>query len=380
MPPKTQTPLLAAVMTLLVAGCSGAPTSVAGRSAPGGRAAPALPAGPTQPFAARGQAEESDLSALAAGSPAREFLPLPARAAYPSPCPPPPLPPRPPRPPAPPRVPKVAESAVPRPVAVGPRRPSLVAAGGKGTWAVYFNGRGINGQALANKAKAAGLDSIWVRTGGSRQHRYYGDEVLKAVLVPAHRAGLKVIAWDFPSLSEPAVDAYRARRALAFRIRGQRIDGFSPDIETKAEGVFATPRRVAFYLSVVRRAAGNRPVITTVPRPTPKRLRTFPYRAVAAGSDALAPMVYWSCAEPGKSVAAAMDGLAPFARPVHVIGQGYDMASEAGRHGLPTAGETWRFIDVAHRRGAVGVSLYQVSTAGAGQQRALSAYPWSSSR
>jgi hypothetical protein len=273
-------------------------------------------------------------------------------------------------------VPVVAESAVPAPVAVPARYPVLTAARGKGTWAVYFDGRRINGQALVDSAKAAKLDSIWVRTGGTRQGAYYGDDVLRAILVPAHRAGLKVIAWDFPYLSDPAADAYRAKRALAFRDHGQRIDAFSPDIETAAEGVFLTPRRVAYYLSLVRRTAGNRLVVTTVPRPTRKQLAAYPYQTVADGSDALAPMVYWSCSEPGIVVTQAIDRLARFGRPVHVIGQAYDMASEGGRPGVPTAAETWRFIDVAHRGGAVGVSLYKWNSTGAGQRRALTAYPW----
>lgn len=307
--------------------------------------------------------------------PQRPFLPLPARPAPPQPCPLPPVPPRPPAPPKPPPVPKVAETRVPLPVLVGDRHPNLDAALGKGLWDVHFNGRNFPAQALVDQARAAGLDSIWVRTGGYRQG-YYGDDVLRVLLPPAHRAGLKVIAWDFPSLSDPAADAERARRALAFTVRGQRLDGFSPDIETAAEGVFATPRRTAYYLSLVRRAAGNRPVITTVPRPTAKRLASYPYRAVANGSDALAAMVYWSCIEPGRAALITMDGLLSFGRPVHMIGQAYDMKSEGGRRGLPTAAETWRFIDVSRRLGAMGVSLYQWQTASAAQKKALAAYPW----
>lgn len=243
-------------------------------------------------------------------------------------------------------------------------------------WLVYFTPEGIDGEAVARRARAAGLDQIWVRTGGTRQGRYYGDAVLRQVLLPAHRAGLKVIAWDFPYLSDPARDAERARRALVFSIDGHQIDGFSPDIETASESTWPTPRRVSYYLSVVRRAAGSRPVVTTVPRPTPSRLESYPYAAVARGSDALAPMVYWSCNEPGDVAASSYDGLRRFGRPIHLVGQGYDMGSEGGRVGTPSAAETWRFVDVARRRGAIGVSLFQWETAGAGQWSALSAYPW----
>lgn len=247
---------------------------------------------------------------------------------------------------------------------------------GKGVWLVYFHGKHIDGEALAARVRAAGLDQIWVRTGGTRQGAYYGDEVLRAVLLPAHRAGLKVIAWDFPYLSDPAADADRAVRALQFSIDGHQIDAFSPDIETAAESTWPTRRRVRYYLSVVRRAAGSRPVVTTVPRPTPPRLAAFPYAEVARWSDALAPMVYWSCREPGEVAASAYDGLARFRRPVHLIGQAYDMGPEGGRVGTPSAAETWRFVDIGRRRGALGVSLFQLDTAGRDQIAALSAYPW----
>lgn len=364
-------PLVSLVAAALIVGCAqdipvraqalvradAAGASAVGVSAPGGTGSAASP------------------SATAA-----TYLPLPAAAAYPGPCPPPPRPPSPPGPPRPPARPKVAETAVPKPVVVAARDPQLAAVTGKGTWAVYFSGRPIDVPALLRRAKAAGSDSIWIRTGGSRQGRYYGDDVLKQVLLPAHRAGLKVIAWDFPFLSDPATDAYRAKRVLAYNLRGHRVDGFSPDIETRGEGVFPTRRRIAFYLSVVRRAAGNRPVVATVPQPTRKTLASYPYRTIAAGSDALAPMVYWSCREPGAAVDGAMDALAQFGLPVHVIGQAYDMRSEGGRPGLPTGAETWRFVDVAHRRGAIGVSLYQVATVGLAQRKAIKAYPWWAAR
>ena len=377
---------LAALLVLFVlAGCS---ADGRDESAPGARSIQAVatgakapaplaatnPSAKPDPLAAQLPAVRAAVAAQAAPS-RSTFLPLPAPAAQPEPCPPPPVPARPPGPPKPPRVPLIAEGAVPLPVAAGARTPKLDAALGKGLWDVHFGSRNFDGPALVGQARAAGLDSIWVRTGGYRQG-YYGDALLRTLLEPAHRAGIKVIAWDFPSLSDPAADAERARRALAFSIRGHRLDGFSPDIETTAEGVFATPRRTSYYLSLVRRAAGNRPVITTVPRPTAKRLASYPYRAVAAGSDALAAMVYWSCIEPGRAALTTMDGLMQFGRPVHMIGQAYDMRSEGGRSGLPTAAETWRFVDVSRRLGAMGVSLYQWDTAGVGQKKALAAYPW----
>ncbi|MHB8451267.1 MAG: hypothetical protein ACYDAQ_12570, partial [Mycobacteriales bacterium] len=104
-------------------------------------------------------------------------------------------------------------------------------------------------------------------------------------------------------------------------------------------------------------------------------LSTYPYRAEAPYVDAFAPMVYWSCTEPGAAVAAAIQALVKL-RPVAPIGQGYDMGSEGGRPGLPTGAEIWRFLDVARRDGAVGASLYSLEATGQSQLAALAAYPW----
>jgi hypothetical protein len=175
-------------------------------------------------------------------------------------------------------------------------------------------------------------------------------------------------------MSDPMADVARARLALG-TFAGHRIDGCSPDIETFNEGTFNSPRRLRLYLSHVRRAAGNVPVIATVMRPTDYQLATFPYREHVPYVDAFAPMVYWSSNEPGKVSKESVERLARL-RPVHLIGQSYDMGGEGGRPGLPTGREIWRFLDVAKRAGAVGASLYNADEASAAHWRSLTHYPW----
>lgn len=297
---------------------------------------------------------------------------LPAAVVLPSPCPPPPPPPGKPRPFGPPTV---AESDVPAPVKVPARTVSLRAAAAKGMWLTTWPKSTLDADAVVSRAKAAGLRQLWIRTGGTKQG-YYGDRLLAALLPKAHAAGIAVIAWDFPFLSDPVADVARAERALAFTVQGQRIDGFSPDIETKAEGVHATSKRVAAYLSRVQVLAGDRPVVATVPRPTPKRLASYPYRATAPYVDGYTAMIYWSCLEPGETTRNAIRELRKLGKPVAVVGQAYDMGPEGGRQGLPAAGEIWRFLDVAKRAGAFGASLYQYDTAGPSQWAPLARYPW----
>jgi hypothetical protein len=310
-------------------------------------------------------------AAGAAGS--ATLFPIPASPVQPEPCPPPPLPPSPTGPTTPPPVPAVAESAIPLVGAPGARKVDLSAVSGKGIWITDFPGDKVDARSIVALASADDLQQLFIRTGSS-YNGYYGARLLRALVPLAHAAGVDVIAWDFPTMSNPAVDAARAGAAIR-----DGADGFDADIETGAEGTFDTARRVAYYLSLVRVAIGDHPLVATVPRPIPGLDRHYPYLAEAPFVDVFAPMVYWSCNEPGTATADAMGPLEKL-RPVAPIGQDYDMASEGGRHGLPSEQEIWRFLDVARKRGAIGASLYDLELGGAPDLLALARYPWSTRR
>ena len=299
--------------------------------------------------------------------PTHLLYPLPATPVQPEPCPPPPLPPGPPGTPLGP--PAIPESAIPIVKAPPVRQVSLAAISGKGIWITDWPEAPPDVASIVATAHAAGLHQLWIRTG-STHDGYYAAATLKVLIPLAHADGIAVIAWDFPTMSNPRVDARRARAAI-----NAGVDGFGADIESSAEGTYLTARRVAYYLSLVRRAARNLPVVAIVPPPSTYWLANYPYSAEAPFIDVFSPMVYWSCTEPGTAVATAMTPLANM-RPLAPIGQDYDMADEGGRHGLPTGQEIWRFLDVAHRRGAIGASLYDLESGGPAQLTALAAYPW----
>ena len=138
---------------------------------------------------------------------------------------------------------------------------------------------------------------------------------------------------------------------------------FSADIETSSEGTYLTARRVSYYLSLVRAIANDRPVIATVPRPTSYWLAHYPYGAEAPFIDAYAPMVYWSCTEPGAAVHQAIVALSKM-RPVAPIGQDYNMGRREVRLGclrrsrfgvsstLPTAWAPWGRACTTSNQGA----------------------------
>jgi hypothetical protein len=264
----------------------------------------------------------------------------------------------------------VSESSVPLVGAPSPRHVNLAAISGKGIWVTPWPGQPPNVAAVVTTAHREGLRQIWIRTG-STHDGFYGGATLAALIPAAHAVGISVIAWDFPTLSDPAADAARAAATLA-----TGVDGFSADIEEEPEGTYLTARRVAYYLSLVRSAAGSKPVVATVPRPLSTSLTGYPYSAEAPFVDAFAPMIYWSCTEPGAATAVAISALQRL-DPVAPIGQDYNMGDEGGRVGLPSGQEIWRFLDVAHRDGAIGASLYDLEAGGAVDLTALGAYPWS---
>jgi hypothetical protein len=293
-------------------------------------------------------------------------------------CPPPPRPPGPPGPGPWHPAHKVPDSKLPR---VKPPRPwhaNLGPVNGKGMWMwQYDETEGGNAGAIVRKAARAGLRQLWVRVGSSKD-RFYGDYELAALVDRAHRAGLSVIGWGFPYLYDPVGDARWTAQALAWRSpSGGRIDAFSADLEKSTEGVAMTKRRVAVYLQAVRRAAGNTPIVATVYRPTDLNwYGPYPYRTMARYVDAFAPMVYWGCTDPREAATESLERLSKL-RPVHLIGQAYNMAPEGGRTKAPSAREINAFLSLGHRDGALGASFWDWQEINGGEWKALSRFDWS---
>jgi hypothetical protein len=213
--------------------------------------------------------------------------------------------------------------------------------------------------AIVARAQAAGLTHLYVRTGSSVDG-FNGAEFLDALLPVAHGAGLRIIGWDFPYFDDVSMDVARALEAIRYTTpSGDRIDGFSPDIETPAEGVVLTPENATAYGGTLRANVGpSYTLIATVPRPTNARQESYPYPEVVELFDAIAPMVYWINVSPEEQAAQAVDYLARFGNPVLPIGQAYDGGLEGGPRGTPTADEISAFINTADAHGAAGVSFW----------------------
>lgn len=236
---------------------------------------------------------------------------------------------------------------------------------GKGMW-LHRLSRAENGDvaSIVARAKAAGLTHIYVRLGSSKSG-FYAQRDLDRLLPVAHAAGLKVVGWDFAYLGDVFADAARAREEIWYATpTGHRIDAFSADIETPAEGTTLSDAGIRGYVGALRQAVGpGYPLIATVPRPSPKRW--FPFAALD-GFDAVAPMVYWGNRDPAADVQGAIANLAFLGKPIIPVGQAYDMAQDGApsiAHGAPSKAAITKFIDAAAGHGATGVSFWVWDTA-----------------
>jgi hypothetical protein len=232
---------------------------------------------------------------------------------------------------------------------------------------------------IVAQAVAERLHQLWIRVGDS-MNGFYGAAELDALVAIAHAHGLAVIAWGFPYLWDPVGDAQWTAQILAWRAAdGQRVDGYSADIEEPSEGVMLNAQRAAVYLQLVRRAAGNRMVVATVYPPTDSnRDGGYPYRAMAPYVDAFAPMVYWECTDPGSDATQGVARLSTL-RPVHVIGQAFNFAGTGGRTVSPSGGEIAEFLGASRRAGALGASFWVWQEATPEEWAAMAGFPWRAS-
>ena len=292
-------------------------------------------------------------------------------------CPVPPSPPRPaPPPPWHPSV-LVPDSTLPPVVAPVAWQSSLGAISGKGMWIwLWSDTEAGNATSVVKQATAAGLHQLWVRVGDSKDG-FYGAAELAALVPAAHAAGVDVVAWGFPYLYDPVGDAAWTAQILAWRgPDGRGVDAYSADLERSTEGVDMTAQRVGVYLQAVRRSAGDTPVIATVYAPLDTYwFGSYPYRTMAPYVDAFAPMVYWECTDPAGAATLALDRLTTL-RPVHLIGQAFNMADVGGRQVGPSGAEIREFLAAGKQGGALGTSFWVWQTVTPEEWTSLSNYSW----
>jgi hypothetical protein len=220
---------------------------------------------------------------------------------------------------------------------------------GLGAWVDVYDYSALKPAAVVADLKAHGVRTLYLGTAryNSATDILYPTDVA-AWLAAAHAAGIRVAGWYVPDYSDSARDV---RRTLAIAgyvsPAGQRFDAIGLDIEYMPAGAVPAVwnHAVATQLAQVR-ARTVMPLITMVLPPLlmriyPDRWSAFPWSAVAAYANAVAPMDYWTSYTPAPRCAAGdaqycayqyTRGNVLLSRqytglPVHVIGGSGDTAT-----------------------------------------------------
>ena len=186
----------------------------------------------------------------------------------------------------------------------------------------------------------------------------------------AHRAGMQVVAWYFPDLSDPASDLAHVKAMADFRYRGQRFDALALDIES----IKSVPDVAQRNDNLVKIAAGTRALVGEQPIGAivypavqsevinPTLWPRFPYKRLAKSVDVWMPMAYWTFRDgtyrdpfiyTDESIARLRDDLADKHAMVHPIG---------GIGDLATAKDYDAFLRAVYETKSVGWSIYDYNT------------------
>jgi hypothetical protein len=125
--------------------------------------------------------------------------------------------------------------------------------------------------------------------------------LVSEMLRRAHADGLRVVAWYYPQLVDPARDEARLDALARFQAHGQRFDGVALDIESRqVADVTDRNRRLVAVARQLRSTAPNLPIGAIVYPAVqlevvnPVFWPQFPYRALAKSVTVWLPMTYWT--------------------------------------------------------------------------------------
>ena len=214
---------------------------------------------------------------------------------------------------------------------------------GNGMWIWYVNkSEGGNLDAIALRAKAAGMSTVFVKSADrGTLWKQFSPQLVAAL----HARGLRVCAWQFVYGEDPLAEA---RAAVASIAAG--ADCFVIDAETAYEGRYAAAQR---YIGALRTAIGPSYPIGFTSFPYVDYHPRLPYSVFLGpgGAQANMPQVYW------KAIGGSVDAVSAktvannriYRAPLAPLGQSYD---------APSAADLRRFRAVWAGYGAGGLSWW----------------------
>ncbi len=254
---------------------------------------------------------------------------------------------------------------------------------GKGMWFTNYLPHHSDVGVIVQAAKLAGLTHLYAEVAISR-FGFYARGTLDRLLPVAHAAGLTVIAWVYPTLDDVATDVRLTKEVAQYVTpNGDHVDGIATDVEevTDSAAVYA-------YGQLVRALLGpNFLMVAAVLHPLTHP--SYPYDAIAASWNVLAPMDYWhsryhhlySPADTQRFVAtsiATIRAAAGPALPIEELGQSYDMYTDDGTGGAdaPTPDEIRADLQTARQLGCIGASYFDWQTMTQAEWHVLTNASW----
>ncbi len=267
-------------------------------------------------------------------------------------------------------------------------KPVWAPVAGKGMWFTNYFTRHADVTKLVASAKAAGLTHLYAEVAITR-YGFYAPISLDRLLPAAHAQGIAVIAWVYPTLHNVTDDIRMSVQVAQYVTpTGDRPDGLATDIEEVTDS-----GSVYTYGQLLRALLGPDELMVNSAM-HPFTHADYPYAAIAASWNVMAPMNYWhSSAHHGYTAAdvsrfvaisvvtirAAMLAAGVSSPiPVEELGQMYDMYSDdgAGTAHNPSGIEITADLTAARALGCIGASYFEWQTATQAQWQALSSYSW----
>jgi hypothetical protein len=128
-------------------------------------------------------------------------------------------------------------------------------------------------------------------------------QLVGEILRRAHRAGMQVVAWYYPTLEDPASDLAHVQAMADFTYRGQRFDALALDIEAiqTIKDVDERNDAVVKLAKQTRALVGDAQPLGAAVYPAvqaevvnPALWPRFPYKRLAKHVDVWMPMAYWT--------------------------------------------------------------------------------------
>lgn len=212
-----------------------------------------------------------------------------------------------------------------------------------------------------------------VNPEGSSPDRLFDAQLVRALLLRARLAGLRVVAWYLPSVIDVDADTKMLETIARFGVGPHRFDSIALDLEdtTGVPDVAERNKRIVRLARRARRLLGGSRPLGAIVYPAvqlevvnPGLWPDFPYRQLASSVDVWLPMAYYTFRdeESGyrdaaryteESVRRLRDNLRDQKASVHVIGGIADLTTPADYQAL---------VRAANSTKSIGYSVYDYAT------------------